>query len=565
MEKRVLLAIVLSFLILILYQAFFVKSPPKPEGPPESITDIQKTPEERPGEKEPISPQAMPEEREPAEEEKDLQPISAQTEEEVLVDTSLYRAVWSNRGGVLKSWKLKEHTDENKEDLDLVSLRAEELGIYPFALRTDDSSFDSTVNSALFESSNIKLELEGGRTGELRFQYADEKGTRVEKILTFQDGKYDFDMIINVWKYGQRIEFHTLWGPGIGNPTETEQRSRFGGARGMAVFPPPARPKKDRLEERKFMKAQQWEDLISRKHNDFYFVQWAAYEDNYFTALFLTSPEKASASFHREGPEENPYFFLSVSSPHRVYIGPKDFDILNEFGYGTKRLIRFGFFGVISEILLRASKSIYKRIPNWGIAIIILTFIIKIIFFPLTYSSMRSMSKMQELQPKIKALKSKYKKAKQDIAQRRKMNEEIMKLYKQHGINPAGGCLPLLIQIPVFWGFFRLLVVAIEFRHSPFIFWIKDLSVKDPFYVTPILMGITQFISQKMTPTSADPTQARMMLLMPVIMTIFFMNFQSGLVLYWLTNNVLQIGQQYIMNRLRQKKKRESHGKGRKK
>ena len=565
MEKRVLLAIVLSFLILILYQAFFIKKQPQPEVPPESITDIEKTPEERPAEKETLSPPAIPEERETAEEEKDLQPISAQAEEEILIDTSLYQAVWSNRGGVLKSWKLKEHTDENKEGLDLVSLRAEELGLYPFALRTDDSSFDSTINSALFESSNLKLELEGGRTGELRFQYADDKGTRVEKILIFQDGKYDFDVTINVWKYGQKIEFHALWGPGIGNPTPAEQRSRFGGARGMAVFPPPARPKKDRLEERKFMKAQQWEDLTAKKHNDFYFVQWAAYEDNYFTALFLTSPEKASASFHREGPEENPYFFLSVSSAQKVYIGPKDFDILSEFGYGAKKLIRFGFFGVISEILLRASKSIHKRIPNWGIAIIMLTFIIKIIFFPLTYSSMRSMSKMQELQPKIKALRAKYKKAKQDIAQRRKMNEEIMKLYKQHGINPAGGCLPLLIQIPVFWGFFRLLVVAIEFRHSPFVFCIKDLSVKDPFYVTPILMGITQFISQKMTPTSADPTQARMMLLMPVIMTIFFMNFQSGLVLYWLTNNVLQIGQQYIMNRLRQKKKRESHGKRRKK
>jgi YidC/Oxa1 family membrane protein insertase len=565
MEKRVLLAIVLSFLILILYQAFFIKKQPQPEVPPESTADIEKTTEERPTEKELLSPQAMPEEREPAEEERDLQPISAQAEEEILIDTSLYRAVWSNRGGVLKSWKLKEHTDENKEDLDLVSLRAEELGLYPFALRTDDSSFDSTINSALFESSNLKLELEGGRTGELRLQYADDKGTRVEKILTFQDGKYDFDVTINFWKYGQKIEFHTLWGPGIGNPTPAEQRSRFGGARGMAVFPPPARPKKDRLEERKFMKAQQWENLTAKKHNDFYFVRWAAYEDNYFTALFLTSPEKASASFHKEGPEENPYFFLSVSSPHRVYIGPKDFDILSEFGYEAKKLIRFGFFGVISEILLKASKSVHKLIPNWGIAIIILTFIIKILFFPLTYSSMRSMSKMQELQPKIKALRAKYKKAKQDIAQRRKMNEEIMKLYKQHGINPAGGCLPLLIQIPVFWGFFRLLVVAIEFRHSPFVFWIKDLSVKDPFYVTPILMGITQFISQKMTPTSADPTQARMMLLMPVIMTIFFMNFQSGLVLYWLTNNVLQIGQQYIMNRLRQKKKRESHGKRRKK
>ncbi|NIO48774.1 MAG: membrane protein insertase YidC [Candidatus Aminicenantes bacterium] len=565
MEKRVLLAIVLSFLILILYQAFFIKKQPKPEVPPESSTEIEKKPGQKPAEQELLSPPAITEEREPAEEERALQPISAQTEEEILIDTSLYQAVWSNRGGVLKSWKLKKHTDENKEDLNLVSLRSAELDRYPFSLRTDDSSFDSTINTALFEFSNLKIELEGGRTGELRLQYGDDKGTRVEKILTFQDGKYDFDVIINVWKYGQEIEFHALWGPGIGNPSPKEQRSRFGGARGMAVFPPPARPKKDRLEERKFKQIKQWEDLTAKKHNDFYFVQWAAYEDNYFTALFLTSPEKASASFLREGPEENPYFFISVSFPQKVYIGPKDFDILSEFGYEAKRLIRFGFFGFISEILLRASKATHKLIPNWGVSIIILTLIIKILFFPLTYSSMRSMSKMQELQPKIKALRAKYKKAKQDIAQRRKMNEEIMKLYKQHGINPAGGCLPLLIQIPVFWGFFRLLVVAIEFRHSPFIFWIKDLSVKDPFYVTPILMGITQFISQKMTPTSADPTQARMMLLMPVIMTIFFMQFQSGLVLYWLTNNVLQIGQQYIMNRLRQKKKRESHGKRRKK
>jgi len=174
------------------------------------------------------------------------------------------------------------------------------------------------------------------------------------------------------------------------------------------------------------------------------------------------------------------------------------------------------------------------------------------------------MAKMQELQPKIKALRAKYKKAKQDIGQRRQMNEEMMRLYKEHGINPAGGCLPLLIQIPVFWGFFRMLTVGIEFRQAPFMLWIRDLSIKDPFYVTPILMGLTQYISQKMTPTSADPTQAKMMLIMPFIFTIFFMNFQSGLVLYWLTNNVLQIGQQAIMNRMMAKKKKEDHGKRRK-
>jgi len=178
---------------------------------------------------------------------------------------------------------------------------------------------------------------------------------------------------------------------------------------------------------------------------------------------------------------------------------------------------------------------------------------------------MRSMAKMQELQPKIKSIRARYKKSKSDIAQRRRMNEEIMKLYKEQGVNPAGGCLPMLIQIPVFFGFFRLLMVAIEFRQSPFGLWITDLSAKDPFYVTPILMGVTQFISQKMTPTSADPTQARMMLLMPVIFTILFISFPSGLVLYWLTNNILQIGQQYIINRMREKEKSKAHGKRRKK
>src|SRR5512137_41984 len=200
--------------------------------------------------------------------------------------------------------------------------------------------------------------------------------------------------------------------------------------------------------------------------------------------------------------------------------------------------------------MLVAVRYFHTLVPNWGIAIILLTTLIKIIFFPLTYSSTKSMAKMADLQPKVKAIRAKYKKAKSDIDQRRQMNEEMMKLYKEQGVNPAGGCLPLLIQLPVFWGVFRMLVVAVEFRHAPFALWITDLSVKDPYYVTPVLMGITQFITQKMTPTSADPSQAKMMLIMPFVMTIFFINFQSGLVLYWLTTNVLQIAQQALMNHL---------------
>jgi YidC/Oxa1 family membrane protein insertase len=239
-----------------------------------------------------------------------------------------------------------------------------------------------------------------------------------------------------------------------------------------------------------------------------------------------------------------------VTEPRKAFIGPKSADALKAFGYGTKKVINFGMFGSIAEILLVAVKFFHDLVPNWGVAIIFLTIVIKILFFPLTYSSTKSMAKMADLQPKIKAIRAKYKKAKSDIGQRREMNEEMMKLYKEQGVNPAGGCLPLLIQLPVFWGVFRMLVVAVEFRHAPFALWINDLSMKDPYWVTPILMGITQFISQKMTPTSAEPSQAKMMLIMPFVMTIFFINFQSGLVLYWLTTNVLQIGQQALMNKM---------------
>lgn len=552
MEKRVLLAIVLSFLVLVLYQALFVKKSPPPKISPEKIQEIEKIPKQE------VSPKTHPptsvpkREQERQEEEKSLQPISEEIEEQILINTSLYQAVWSNKGAVLKSWKLKKYKDDKKEDLELVSLHSAEINKYPFSLKTDDPDFDNLINSALFSFSKPKLGLRGGQKGELRFQYADAEGNRVEKIFTFQDGKYTFDVKINVWKNAQKMEPLLLWGPSFGNPSPITEKKRFGGGRGVAIF---TANKVYRQNEKKFKPEKSF----------FNFVSWAAYEDNYFTALFLTSPELSTATFLKEKRGESFYFFLSFANPQKAYMGPKEFDALSKFGYQAKKLIKFGLFGWIAQILLKAIKSIHSLFPNWGFSIIILTLIIKILFFPLTYSSTRSMARMQELQPKIKALRAKYKKAKQDIGQRRKMNEEIMKLYKGHGINPAGGCLPMLVQIPIFWGFFRLLVVSIEFRHSPFIFWIKDLSVKDPFYITPILMGITQFISQKLTPTSADPTQSKMMLIMPVIMTIFFMNFQSGLVLYWLTNNVLQIGQQLIMNRLMQKKKRESHGKRRKK
>jgi YidC/Oxa1 family membrane protein insertase len=469
-------------------------------------------------------------------------------EQDIVVDTALYKAVWTNRGGVLKSWNLKTQKNSQKEDLELVPALAAEIGRYPFSLGLDDAALASLVNTSFFEASGVSLDLGEGVSGELRFVFSDGASVRVEKTYRFKGGTYALETDIRVWKNGQPVSPSVLWGPGIGNPSAAELKQSFSVSTGMAVY---TGGKVHRMIERKYKPEQ----------SAYNFVDWAAYEDNYFVALFVLPQQKGQAAFLKETTGQGQAFFVYVTDPQLAFIGPKDSEALKAFGHEAKKVINFGMFGSISEVLLVAVKFFYKLVPNWGIAIILLTIIIKIIFFPLTYSSTKSMARMAELQPKVKAIRAKYKKAKSDIAQRRQMNEEMMKLYKEHGVNPAGGCLPMLIQLPVFWGVFRMLVVSIEFRHAPFALWLTDLSVRDPYYVTPVLMGITQFISQKMTPTSADPSQAKMMLIMPVVMTIFFMNFQSGLVLYWLMTNVLQIGQQAIMNRMMARHKKDDNGK----
>lgn len=548
MEKRLILAIVLSFLVLLGWNYFFNKPNPAPEatavtGSPstESGGAVRRERVRAPG-AEAVPASAQPE---PAPE---LTPVGGTAVRDVVVETSLYRAVWTNKGGVLKSWTLKTHRGADGDDLELVPALSAELDLFPFMVDLEDPGLADRLNTEVFEASPAQLSLRDGDSQELRFVYSDGASVRVDKTFRFTGGTHAVETSVKVWRNGQSLPASVLWGPGIGNPSPAELKDRFSAASGSAVY---TGGKVARMDEKKYKpETSAWN-----------FVDWAAYDDNYFVALFVLPPQKGQAIFLKEMAGQQPVFSLSVTQPRLAFIGPKETEALKAFGYEAKRVINFGFFGSVSEILLAAVRYFHSLVPNWGLAIIILTIVVKLIFFPLTYSSTKSMARMAELQPKMKAIRAKYKKAKSDIAQRRQMNEEMMKLYKEHKVNPAGGCLPLLIQLPVFWGVFRMLAVSVEFRHSPFIFWIQDLSVKDPYYVTPILMGITQFISQKMTPTSADPAQAKMMLIMPFIMTIFFITFPSGLVLYWLTTNVLQIAQQSIMNRMMARQKRESDGK----
>jgi len=227
----------------------------------------------------------------------------------------------------------------------------------------------------------------------------------------------------------------------------------------------------------------------------------------------------------------------------RFYAGPKELHDLTLAHTKLEKAIDFGWFDVIAQPLLLCLKFFYSYTHNYGIAIILLTILIKLLFWPLTNKSFTSMQAMKKLQPLMQKIREKYK----DDPQR--MNQEIMQLYRTQKVNPFGGCLPMVLQIPVFFGLYKALLYAIELRHSPFIWWIQDLSAKDPYYITPIVMGATMFIQQKMTPTGADPMQAKIMLFMPIIFTFMFLNFPSGLVIYWLFNNVISIGQQVYINR----------------
>jgi YidC/Oxa1 family membrane protein insertase len=294
---------------------------------------------------------------------------------------------------------------------------------------------------------------------------------------------------------------------------------------------------------------------------------WAAYERAYFAAIFKTSPRNSTIGYSvikekvkEKGKRDTLYSYLVVTNPELVYMGPKDEERLAEVQNTLKDvdiIIEYGFLGSIAKILLKGINLVHNLIPNYGWAIVVFTIFLKIILFPLTYTSSVSMAKMQTLQPKIKAIKKKYKNMR-DPEQRRKMNEETMRLYKQEKVNPASGCLPMLLQLPILFGFFNLLRTCINVRHEPWILWIKDLSLKDPIYLLPILMGITQLIVQKMSPSGAEGAQKKMMYIMPVVITFFVMSLPSGLTLYWFASNLLQIGQQHIINKkIFQKKKEE--------
>ncbi len=574
-NRRLLLAVFLSALILIIWNSLFPPVPP-PAGPADEAAEAPvegPAPRQRstPDETIPRDAESTPEE-EPggdagAEEPELLAELEDETEaayeERAVLENETMRLEFSNRGAQLISFRLKRHETAEGETLELVRDRGSDP--YPFALVVGGEK-SHRLNNALFVA-----EREATGDGEvLRFRHRSSRGAAEKTFQLTPEGLLAVQMTVS----GDR-DWSVVLGPGLRNLDAKEAENRFiqrqvGYKRGETLETIP----RNKQESDEFIPALG--------------LRWVTLEDNFFLMAVLPQsgvqeivvrPVYQRFDFQEDQPRFLPIsapvddgvtteqiLLLEASGPRMevlAFFGAKRYSKLVKLPYGLEETVRWGWFGFLAKPLYFALEWIHQSIvANYGWAIVLVTCLIRLLFFPLTHKSQESMAKMQELNPKIQAIRNKYrsklkdKQGRPNVDAQRQMNEEVMKVYKSAGVNPASGCLPVLLQAPVFFAFFRLLSTAVELRNAPWIGWIKDLSVPDPIYVLPIVMGVTSVAMQRMMPAPPDPMQRRMMQLLPIMFTFFAFAFPSGLVLYWVTNNLLSMLQQAVMIKL--KKRREA-------
>jgi YidC/Oxa1 family membrane protein insertase len=544
MERRVLLAIFLAFLVLYTWQALFVKPVPKPISgtAPATTSESPAATGAQAANSIPTSdvpPTAAP---------KLAAPLAAAlvaetTEREVRVETDDVVAVFTNKGARLKSWRLKHYLDQQKQPQELIEhLPSQPL---PFTLRAGSDATTSTANEGLYTISGVPASLSATAPVDLHFEYRDSAGIHVVKDFHLDPTSYIFTFRSVVTENDKAIPALVVWGPAISDITELSRGVKksegilFQGGKVVRLAA---------------------KDIAKQSAYDGQF-QYAGVDDNYFMVAALPAdPIKVSFSPVTipppDGSKDPARDLVSFSiespgtdTPIKFFAGPKDFDVLSALDRDLARAIDFGMFTVIVVPLLRSLKWVNNYVGNYGWAIILLTFFINVILFPLRHKSVVSMRKMQEIQPEVKAIQERYSKLKATDPAKQKMNTEMMALYKEKGVNPASGCVPMLLTMPFIFAFYALLSTAIELRGAPFIFWVHDLSAHDPYFVTPILMGISQVWQQRLAPAAGmDPIQQKMTMLMPVFFTFLFLWYPAGVALYWLINNVFAIGQQYTTN-----------------
>ena len=460
------------------------------------------------------------------------------TEQIVTVETDLVRVALNARGGVISSWELQQyHTaPPDERPVQLVYQGGQFRG--PLSITTSNAAVEKALREGLYSIETDFTTLDPSHPAghvTLRFQDA-ALGLTVQKRLTFHHDSYLVDVAVTMEGVSEAYEIVLGTNFGI-----VEWGDGFIGLIGSAS-----------LVDGKVEKETPDKEL-ERKGA----VEWAALQDKYFLSVLMPQSgesvlvskegDKLVSSSVRMAP-----LGAGATSLLQLYAGPKEYDTLRLLNVGLEDTIDFGWFifgswsvvKAVAKPIFYVLRFINEYTHNYGLTIILLTMGIKMLFVPLQYKSYKSMKQMQVIQPKVLALQEKFK------DDRDRLNKELIKLYRDHKVNPVGGCLPMVLQMPVFVALFNILYMTIDLRQAPFIGWITDLSVQDPYYVLPVVMGASMVMQQKMTPTTMDPTQAKIMLVLPVFMTFLFVNFPAGLVLYWLTNNLLTIAQQVITDRV---------------
>jgi YidC/Oxa1 family membrane protein insertase len=558
-ELRILAASLLSMGVILLWAKFFGPKPPVPS--PQANRPSQSAPatpgpapapaantSQAPKTATAISPV-------PA---ASVSPKSDSQERAIVIENDLYRVEISNRGAVVKSWQLKKYKDDAKPQrvLDVVHPDASlQTGGWPFSIVLDDEQLQNAANAGLYQISSGAETLHA--PAEAEFTWSDGH-LEVTKHFRF-DHTYVVRVDTTVKLDGRPITAGLGWLGGFGdltvaNPAPVETVTTYYSEGGKITNY--AHKKLDGLDK--------WGPGVWQAGKDF-----AGIEDRYFTAAFLpangaapgtleTRYWKTSRTVQVSGQdtlEPVPQVATSTSVQPlalRVYVGPKDYDYLKKMNPPLHGLISFGWFEFIAEPLFHALKWLHNYIPNWGWAIVVLTLIINMLLFPLKISSYKTTLKMQRVAPEIKAIQEKYKKYSMRDPRKAEMNKEVMAIYSREGINPAGGCIPQLLQMPIWFGLYRALQGTIEMRHAPWFGWISDLSAKDPYYILPVLMGLSMYFASKMMPmTATDPQQQAMMKFMPIGMAGMFVviPYPSGLAVYILTSGLVGIAQQWYLNR----------------
>jgi len=580
-QMRVALAAILSLIVIVGWEIFF-----KPPKPPQSAQQSQtsSTVVQAPGA--PLAPppsttSSQPQPAAPA----SVAVVSDSQEKTVVIESDLYRVELWNRGGVVQSWQLKNYQDDSKplpRTLDVVHTDTAQMeDAWPFSIVLSDPQEQAAANSGLYQitSGGAAAPQTIKAPAQVEVKWSDGH-LEVDKVLKFGTD-YVMQGEVTVRLNGSPIPASLAWRGGFGNLILRTGFLARGVLPVQVLYSQAGKLTTLPVQKVGQPKAQDEPSSVSGP------LDYTGIEDQYFAAVFLpplvttgtTAPNLTSANWattqtvQQEGkpvqqltPEMAAGNGGSTPFSFRLFVGPKSIDELKSVQPPLDDILQFGWFTFLSEPIFYALRWIHRYIPNWGWAIIAFTVGINMVLYPLKIKSMRAAQKMQRVAPEIKAVQEKYKKYGMRDPRKAKMNEEVMAIYSREGINPLGSCWPMLLQFPIWFAFYRVLYYTVDLRHAPWILWVHDLSAPDPYYILPILAGVTMLITTKMTPTpTTDPAQQRMMMITPLMFCIFFISTPSGLALYIVASYLVGMLQQWYLNRRMPLAVKNSRGRGGKK